>query len=98
MRLDTGWIIVDVASAFDSRYDVFPAIGIVVFPLAPMLLPTRHREHACKHLAFCLILLCFIGVFARYSHCEHVKVMIMFWAGVPFVFHWFYKGSPFDLM
>ncbi len=85
-----------VASAFDSWYDVFPAIGIVASPLAPMLLATRHREHACKYLAFCLVLLCFIRVFASYTNCEHVKVTIMFWAGVPFVFHWFYKGSPFQ--
>ena len=96
VRLDTGWIFLDVASAFDSWYGVFPAIGIVVSPLAPMLLATRHREHACKYLAFCLILLCFIRVFARYTNCEHVKVVIMFWTGVPFVFHWFYKGSPFQ--
>ena len=96
VRLDTGWIFFDVASAFDSWYDVFPAIGIVVSPLAPMLLATRHREHACKYLAFCLILLCFIRFFASYSHCEYVKVMIMFWSGVSFVFHWFYKGSPLD--
>ena len=67
-----------VASAFDSWYDVFPAIGIVVSPLAPMLLATRHREHACKYLAFCLVLLCFIRVFASYTNCEHVKVTIMF--------------------
>ncbi len=72
-----------VASAFDSWYDVFPAIGIVASPLAPMLLATRHREHACKYLAFCLVLLCFIRVFASYSHCEHVKVMIMFGPAFP---------------
>ncbi len=88
--------LLDVASAFDSWYDVFPAIGVVVSPLAPMLLATRHREHACKYLAFCLILLCFIRVSARYTNGEHVKVTIMFGAGVPFVSHWFYKGSPFQ--
>ena len=71
-------------------------IGIVVFPLAPMLLAARHREHACKYLTFCLILRCFIWVAASYTNCEHVKVTITFWAGVLFVFHWLYKGSPFQ--
>ena len=75
----------------------FPPLASLYSHWASMLLPTRHREHACKYLAFCLILLCFIRVSARYTKCEHVKVMIMFWAGVPFVFHWFYKGSPFQL-
>ena len=87
-----------VASVFHSWYDVFPAIGVVVFPLASMSLPAMRRKHACKYLAFCLILLCFIRFPARCYLCELVEVMMMFAAAVCFVFHWFYKGFHFVLM
>ena len=98
LRLGFGLDFSGVASVFHSWYDVFPAIGVVVFPLASMLLPVMRRQHACKYLAFCSILQCFIRFPARYYRREFVKVMIMFEAGVPFVFHWFYKGSHFVWM
>ena len=56
--------------------------------------PAVGRSPFCRsgELGFAL----FHKIFARYSHCEYLKTMIMIGAGVPFIFHWFYKGSPFD--
>ena len=95
LRLGFGLVFSCVASVFHSWYVVFPAIGVAVLPLASMLLPAMRRKHVRKYLAFCLILLCFIRFLVRYYLCEYVKVMIVFSAGVSFIFHWFYKGSSF---
>ena len=95
VRLDTGWIF--------FMWRALLTHGTTSFPPLASLYPHWRRCYLQQGIANTRASISrfawfwfFIRVSARYSHCEHLKVMIMVWAGVPSIFHGFYKGSPFD--